>query len=470
MTTSYAYLKSSLQTDSRPRAALYSPDTRTRLSRRQWLFMGFLILVMMAAGGQDFTFSTHYSDIMNMSSGQLAYKVESGSIMRQIALFSLLVCGVFVLTTARVKSAHSNALRNNVPLACFVGLAFLSVLWSADPTLTFRRSSEYLIFCIGASAAGRALGLRGIVWLGFVGSTVYILLGVAAEVVLGTFHPWNMDYRFCGTLHPNHQAWNCVLLLLSSSVLLSQVRRGLPHAACAIAMILGAVFLFLTKSRTSLLCGVLALIYYWSARLSVKQKLAAVLGGSLAASALLVTTLFSPVITSQLNRALLAGRDANTYQSLSGRIPLWQACMEYVALRPRTGYGFDSFWTPEHIRIISAKEGWTIPMSHNGYIELLLSLGIIGLVLYLFQLASSWPLLQRSYISTRDPMVRFYLALLLYYSTCMFAEAIGFDLGLPTFCLLSMLWARKLWFRRDLSLERGTVADVHTSELEHAYE
>jgi O-antigen ligase len=117
--------------------------------------------------------------------------------------------------------------------------------------------------------------------------------------------------------------------------------------------------------------------------------------------------------------------------------------MEYVGVRPLAGYGFESFWTGDHIRDISAQEGWTVPISHNGFIELMLGVGVVGLTLYLYQLASTWRMLRRSYKATRDPFVRFYLALFVFYIACMFAEAIAFDVGLPTFCLLSMLWSRK---------------------------
>lgn len=417
------------------------------LSRRQRLVIGFLFLVMMVAGQHDLTFSTHYDEIMSMSSDQLAYRIETGSIARQIAFVVLLIGGVLVLAGARNHGPYSGALSNNVPLACFIAFAFLSILWSGDPRLTFTRSTEYLIFCIGAAAAGRILGLRGVVWLGFLGSTGYLLIGFISELVLGAFQPLSVAYRFCGTLHPNHQAWNCVLLLISGSVLYPQI-RGLWRTAYFVAMTLGVVCLILTKSRTSLVCGALSLIFYWAGRLSIKHKLAVVLSGAILMSCLLAPALlFSSAVTSQLNQILLAGRDADTYENFSGRVPLWQVCMEYVEKRPGAGYGFDSFWSPEHISDISAEEGWTVPIAHNGYIELMLSLGVIGLTLYLYQLAAAWRLLRFSYKATGDPFVRFYLALLIYYCACMLAEAIGFDVGLPTFCLLSMLWSGKLWFR-----------------------
>ncbi len=73
----------------------------------------------------------------------------------------------------------------------------------------------------------------------------------------------------------------------------------------------------------------------------------------------------------------------------------------------------------------------------------MLSLGAIGSILYLYQLAATWRALWRSCRNTRDPSVQFCLTVLVFYFACMFTEAIAFDVGLPTFCVLSVLWSRK---------------------------
>jgi exopolysaccharide production protein ExoQ len=417
----------------------FTVDNSRGLSMRQCVAIGILFIVMLVTG-HDLTYSAHSDEIKYMSSSQLVdLVVTGGSITRRVSFVVLLIGGVLVLAGAWNDGPRSSALRNNVVLACFVGFTFLSVSWSSDPGLTFRRASEYFIVCVGAAAAGRILGLRGIVWLGFLGSTGYLLIGLISEMVLGTFHPFSLDYRFCGTLHPNHQAWNCGLLLISGSALLPRIRR-FWRPAYFMAMTLGVVCLFLTKSRTSLLCGVLALVYYWAGELRPKQLLAT---GTLLVGSLLAATFLPSKTVSQLDGMLLAGRDTDSYENFSGRLPLWNLAMEYVGERPLAGYGFNSFWTPDHIREVSAEVEWTVSHSHNDYIELMLGLGAIGLSLYLSQLCRTWWLLRRSYERTRNPFVRFYLALLVFYLACMFTEAIAFDVGLPTFCLLSMLWSRK---------------------------
>ena len=433
-------------------------DNSWGLSTRQCVAIAILFIIILMIA-HDLTYSAHYEDVQQGTSDQLADIVEAGgSVTRRGAFFVLLICGIAILAGAWNEDRWSNPIRNNAVLACFLAMTFLSILWSGDPALTFRRSSEYLFFCVGAAAAGRLLGIRGVVWLAFLGSAGFLLVGLLSEAALGTFHPFTAEYRFCGTLHPNHQAWNCSLLLLSGSALLPRI-RGVWRTGYFLVMTLGVVCLFLTKSRTSLACGVVALIIFWIGRIPLKQKLALVFGlGTLLVGALYFATFLSSKTASQMNDVLLAGRDNETYESFSGRIPLWKIAMDYVGQRPLAGYGFNSFWTPDRTLQVSSEVHWAVPHSHNDYIELLLGVGAIGLLLYLYQLASSWWLLRSSYLGKRDPLVRFYVALLVFYLACMFTEAIAFDMGLPTFCLLSMLWSRRSWFSYRFARKRATTA------------
>lgn len=425
------------------------------LSLKQWLIVGFIFSVMMVIGKHDLTSSALKNRAMHMSGDELADSVESGSTVRRIVFIVLLCAGVLVMVRMHARGFRSSMFGNNVLLSGFMALAFLSSLWSSDPGLTARRSTEYLILCIGAAAAGRVLGMRGVVWLGFVGSTGYLLIGIVAEILLGTFFPLRPDYRFYGTLYPNEQAWNCVLLLVCGSALISGARRRW-RSAMFTAMALGGICLFLTKSRTSLICGALALGFYWGGRLSLQRKLALCLAGMVVAAVCLGTILVDSSLASQLDRTVLAGRDAESYESFSGRIPLWQLCMGYVSARPLAGYGFDSFWTPAHIRTISEQEGWAVPAAHNGFIEILLGLGITGMALYLFQLGGTWRRLRALPQFRKEPLLRCYLSLLLFYFTCMFTEAIAFDVGLPTFCLLCLMWSRRDWLVATTASERSS--------------
>jgi len=74
------------------------------------------------------------------------------------------------------------------------------------------------------------------------------------------------------------------------------------------------------------------------------------------------------------------GRD----MSLTGRTGLWQAAMKLVLERPWLGYGYSSFWyNRAGARSLMPLQFDWAPHSHNGFLDLALDLGLVGLVLYI---------------------------------------------------------------------------------------
>ena len=80
---------------------------------------------------------------------------------------------------------------------------------------------------------------------------------------------------------------------------------------------------------------------------------------------------------------------------LNGRFPVWTLMLEKAAERPWLGYGFSGFWTSDASDAIFnlswaslAREAGARFNSHNGYLELLLQLGIVGLILFTISLIS----------------------------------------------------------------------------------
>ena len=70
--------------------------------------------------------------------------------------------------------------------------------------------------------------------------------------------------------------------------------------------------------------------------------------------------------------------------SLTGRIPIWEAIWPYVLKKPWLGYGYEAFWAPTQsaVRVIEDIIHFRPFYSHNGVVELLLSLGIMGAMLF----------------------------------------------------------------------------------------
>ncbi len=81
------------------------------------------------------------------------------------------------------------------------------------------------------------------------------------------------------------------------------------------------------------------------------------------------------------------GRDP----SLSGRTSLWELALEQIEKRFWLGYGYQSFWLDGGgAKIIWSQEGYKPPHAHNGFINISLELGVLGLTLFLLVIISSY--------------------------------------------------------------------------------
>jgi exopolysaccharide production protein ExoQ len=66
--------------------------------------------------------------------------------------------------------------------------------------------------------------------------------------------------------------------------------------------------------------------------------------------------------------------------TLTGRTDLWSYVIGNIAQRPILGWGFSAFWSSANPAAteISTVLGWEVPEAHNGLLEILLEVGVIG--------------------------------------------------------------------------------------------
>ncbi len=70
--------------------------------------------------------------------------------------------------------------------------------------------------------------------------------------------------------------------------------------------------------------------------------------------------------------------------TLTGRTDVWEFVIDRIKDRPILGYGFGTFWNGlngESAYVIRSVR-WPVPDSHNGFLDLCIDLGLVGLALY----------------------------------------------------------------------------------------
>jgi exopolysaccharide production protein ExoQ len=70
--------------------------------------------------------------------------------------------------------------------------------------------------------------------------------------------------------------------------------------------------------------------------------------------------------------------------TLTGRTALWQAVWSSIMERPWVGYGYGAFWTGWQgpSRAVFESVAWEPPHAHNGILDLWLSVGFVGVAIF----------------------------------------------------------------------------------------
>jgi exopolysaccharide production protein ExoQ len=415
-------------------------NTRPTLQVRRCPWFLFLIITtIFLLSYHDLSHAKNSIGDYNESQDELLAYVVDGSPVHRILLLSLGLIATVSLARHRGNSPlRIGGLLGWLVLA-FAGWALISPIWADDFTLTIRRVVAFEILWVSAIAIVRRASLREIILWIWLSTTIFLLIGIAAEIVFGTFHPFASGYRFAGTMHPNYQGMQCGLLTLSAVAAANmETRRRVLFWACGC---LGFVFLILTGSRTSLAAALLALVVYSAMVSSRTTKIATVFGCSLIVSFLALS--LGTGLLPRLKTAILLGRDdPGNVDSLSGRMMIWEDVGYYIRQRPFLGYGYGGFWTPTRISVISDEEKQAIPNSHSTYMEYLVSLGPAGLVAYVLLLFAGIRRAYRFHRLSRNSAFAFCGALLVFCALIGFLEVViteGSPLMFPCILILAYL-------------------------------
>ncbi|HTV06518.1 MAG TPA: O-antigen ligase [Acidobacteriaceae bacterium] len=302
------------------------------------------------------------------------------------------------------------AMQWTLPLAA---LAALSTLWSQFPLYTIRRSLPFAL----AGVFGLYLAVRFPVrrQLGILRVTM-LALAVGTVVMALAFPHLGLDASA-----GHHADWQGVftqknacgrMMVLATAVLLADWRSTWRHVASAA---LFALVMFMSGSRSAWLVEA-ALLALWATlllleRLDGKSRVIAVAGalGLLPVAA-------GAVYLSLPDLLEWMGRDA----TLSGRTLIWKQVWIFIRLRPWLGWGYDGFWHGIHgqaFRVVAAVR-FMVFHAHNGFFEIWLELGLVGLALFTLSYLRAW---RRVWATLRAGEVQrvmwmvFVLALIVFY-------------------------------------------------------
>lgn len=324
---------------------------------------GFVCLVIHLSAQANIRFSS----AVNYTQGNLAAQTL------WFGIYAITFCLVAVRWKRFLRVATADKL-----LLLLVGIALTSIIWSVAPEVTLRRGvalagTTFFGIYLATRYSPREL-LRLVAWTLGIGAVLSLLCGLGLRnyaVMSGGL--WRGVYMHKNALGRLMAVNAIVLLLLTFS---NRKYRWITGIGCSLSVVL----LLLSGSKTALVVFITLLLLLplyralrWKYTIAVPFFIFVLLVGG---SAIVW-------LSNQMEIVLgLLGKDA----TLTGRTDIWDIAIEMINQRPLLGYGYAAFWLGsegEYSAYVWSVVNWDPPNAHNGFLDLGLTLGYLGITVFL---------------------------------------------------------------------------------------
>lgn len=326
------------------------------------------------------------------ASGTSIY-LEGSPIDRAMGLL-LLIAGLIVILTRARRAGE--LLRKHGPVLVYFSYAALSVLWSDYPYVTFKHwtkgVSDVLMVLIVVTEADPEAAIRRVL-----ARTGFVLIPLS--LLYSKFYPelgrfispgWVTEYAGV-TQNKNELGQICLIFGLGalwSLLTCWQVRNHVDrrrHMMAQVGLLVIILWLFvMANSMTSLSSFLLAgSLMVWLSRKSLNPR-----SPGVHAAVALTLSIAAFALFGDRSMVSVVGRNP----TLTGRTDLWHWVVTLVK-NPLLGTGYETFFMGPRLRELWGFDGGafnSLQEAHNGYLEVYLNLGWIGVAIFVSLIVASY--------------------------------------------------------------------------------
>lgn len=364
----------------------FDPAKRTRTSLALWMPVAWMFFIGSRLPSQWFD-----GQVVGLESVAL----QEGNALDRGVFLVLIVTAVAILASR--SFSWRDFVQNNLALTTFIAFALLSILWSDFPFVSFKRwfrdLGSYLAILVVLSDAEPLEAVRTTLRrLSYLLIPLSILLIKYFPLLGRQYSEWTGEAMYVGPATSKNSLG--VVCLVSGLFFFWDTlvrwsdrseRRTKVIIAINIAFIAMTIWLlYLSHSATSRVCLILGCLVIAVARSQVFQRRPFVLNVVVPALLCLFPIL---VFGFNMNAELagVVGRDG----TFTDRTEIWEMVTS-MQTNPLVGTGYESFWLGDRLNTIWQSKIGGINEAHDGYLEVYLNLGIIGLALLMVFLIGSY--------------------------------------------------------------------------------
>lgn len=317
--------------------------------------------------------------------------IEEGNPLDRVFLIVMFFIGLIILV--KRKFSWVNIIKENIWLLLLLSYMLLSCLLADTPFISFKRWSRQLIAVVMmfviASEPQPWKSLESLLR-----RTIYILIPFS-YILIHYFPKYGRlyvhhsgDLMWTGAaMHKNTLTQLCVTAIFfliwtfirrqqGSIIPVFRYQTYLEVFILILAlMMMGGPYHSFMYSATASAAGIigigmLAALFWYKKRGAIP--------GSAILTTLTVFIIAYGTVTPMLGKLTLVdissmvGRE----ETLTGRTEVWNRLVPVAMNRPILGHGFNSFWTT------GSRDEFNMTGAHNGFLDIILSLGLVGLGLY----------------------------------------------------------------------------------------
>jgi exopolysaccharide production protein ExoQ len=371
-------------------------QVKERASKALWIPVFWLLI----AGSRNVGQWLQMTSPMDQDS-----RYMDGNPVDRVVLGTLMALGLAVLCTRWDQVQRQ--LRANMPVLLFFLYCAFSCLWSDYPDVAFKRwirgLGDVIMVLLILTDADWLLALKQVV------TRVAFWLLPLSVLIVRYYPDLGRGYNAAGsamywtgvTTDKNGLGMICLIFGLGIVWRFNEIYRGRDGEqqrkrliAFGIVVLIMMWLLWESNSVTSISCFVLALgLMVATGRWQFARKPA-------------VATLLAATAVGVSAFALFGGAGSvleamGRNPTLTGRTEVWQIILP-LAQDPLVGSGYESFWLGDRLKRIGGMTSYGINEAHNGYLEIYLNLGWVGLTMLGLVIATGF---RRVILAVRDDPV-----------------------------------------------------------------